>query len=116
MLQSASGRGRGDNGRIESLFSLKAKLTRGVVFPTVALRAKLRQSIRYYTTRVGCIPRLATGARLPSRCSSKKSRRPRKWCKIAGALLIRLRLLRKLLFGSPGAQLGIRLLPSRHFS
>ena len=49
-LQSASVRGPGDNPHIESFFhSLKAELTRGVVFPTEpALRAALGRYIRYY--------------------------------------------------------------------
>jgi transposase InsO family protein len=49
-LQSASVRGPGDNSHIESFFhSLKAELTRGVVFPTEpALRSALRRYIRYY--------------------------------------------------------------------
>lgn len=49
-LQSASVRGPGDNSHMESFFhSLKAELTRGVVFPTEqGLRAALRRYIRYY--------------------------------------------------------------------
>lgn len=49
-LQSASVRGPGDNSHMESFFhSLKAELTRGVVFPTdQALRHALRSYIRYY--------------------------------------------------------------------
>ena len=49
-LQSASARGPGDNSHIESFFhSLKAELTRGVVFPTEdALRRALRRYIGYY--------------------------------------------------------------------
>jgi putative transposase len=49
-LQSASARGPGDNSHIESFFhSLKAELTRGVVFLTdEALRRALRRYIRYY--------------------------------------------------------------------
>jgi putative transposase len=51
-LQSASVRGPGDNSHMESFFhSLKAELTRGVVFPTdQALRRALRRYIRYYNT------------------------------------------------------------------
>jgi len=51
-LQSASVRGPGDNSHMESFFhSLKAELTRGVVFPTdAALRTALRRYIRYYNT------------------------------------------------------------------
>jgi transposase InsO family protein len=43
-------RGPGDNAQIESFFhSLKAELTRGVVFSTEhALRCALRRYIRYY--------------------------------------------------------------------
>ncbi len=50
LLQSASVRGPGDNSHMESFFhSLKAELTRGVVFPTdQALRRALRSYIRYY--------------------------------------------------------------------
>jgi putative transposase len=50
LLQSASARGPGDNSHMESFFhSLKAELTRGVVFPTDdALRRALRCYIRYY--------------------------------------------------------------------
>jgi putative transposase len=49
-LQSASGRGPGDNPHMESFFhSLKAELTRGVMFLTDdALRRALRRYIRYY--------------------------------------------------------------------
>ena len=49
-LQSASVRGPGDNSHMESFFhSLKAELTRGVVFPTEhALRGALRRYMRYY--------------------------------------------------------------------
>jgi putative transposase len=49
-LQSASARGPGDNSHIESFFhSLKAELTRGVVFHTdEALRHALMSYIRYY--------------------------------------------------------------------
>jgi transposase InsO family protein len=49
-LQSASVRGPGDNAHMESFFhSLKAELTRGVVFPTEqALRRALHPYIRYY--------------------------------------------------------------------
>jgi transposase InsO family protein len=49
-LQSASARGPGDNSHMESFFhSLKAELTRGVVFPTEdTLRRALRRYIRYY--------------------------------------------------------------------
>jgi putative transposase len=51
-LQSASVRGPGDNPHMESFFhSLKAELTRGVIFPTDhALRSALRRYIRYYNT------------------------------------------------------------------
>lgn len=53
LLQSASVRGPGDNAHAESFFhSLKAELTRGVVFLTDhALHSALRQYIRYYNTR-----------------------------------------------------------------
>jgi len=52
VLQSASVRGPGDNAQMESFFhSLKAELTRGVVFSTDrALRGALRGYIRYYNT------------------------------------------------------------------
>ncbi len=52
MQQSANVRGPGDNAYAESFFhSLKAELTRGVVFPTErALRTQLTQYIRYYNT------------------------------------------------------------------
>ena len=52
VLQSASVRGPGDNAHMESFFhSLKAELTRGVVFSTDrALRNALRRYIRYYNT------------------------------------------------------------------
>ena len=51
-LQSASVRGPGDNAFMESFFhSLKAELTRGVVFPTDrVLRAALRRYMGYYNT------------------------------------------------------------------
>jgi putative transposase len=51
-LQSASVRGPGDNAHMESFFhSLKAELTRGIVFPTdAALRTALRRYLRYYNT------------------------------------------------------------------
>jgi putative transposase len=51
--QSASVRGPSDNARAESFFhSLKAELTRGVVFPTErALGRALAQYIRYYNER-----------------------------------------------------------------
>ncbi len=50
MRQSASVRGPGDNAHAESFWhSLKAELTRGVVFLTDdALRTALRHYIRYY--------------------------------------------------------------------
>ena len=50
VLQSASVRGPGDNSHVESFFhSLKAELTRGVVFPTEqALRSALHRYMRYY--------------------------------------------------------------------
>ena len=50
LLQSANVRGPGDNSHIESFFhSLKAELTRGVVFPTEqALRSSLHRYMRYY--------------------------------------------------------------------
>ena len=53
LRQSASVRGPSDNARAESFFhSLKAELTRGVVFSTeVALRRALTQYIRYYNER-----------------------------------------------------------------
>jgi putative transposase len=49
-LQSASGRGPGDNAHMESFFhSLKAELTRGVTFSTEhLLRSALQRYIRYY--------------------------------------------------------------------
>jgi transposase InsO family protein len=49
-LQSASARGPRDNSHMESFFhSLKAELTRGVVFSTdAALRAALRAYLQYY--------------------------------------------------------------------
>ena len=52
MQQSANVRGPGDNAYAESFFhSLKAELTRGVVFPTErTLRTQLAQYIRYYNT------------------------------------------------------------------
>jgi transposase InsO family protein len=51
-LQSASVRGPGDNAHAESFFhSLKAELTRGVLFLTDrALRQQLHRYIRYYNT------------------------------------------------------------------
>jgi transposase InsO family protein len=53
LQQSTSIRGPSDNARAESLFhSLKAELTRGVVFPTErALRRALMHYIHYYNTR-----------------------------------------------------------------
>jgi transposase InsO family protein len=53
LRQSASVRGPSDNARAESFFhSLKAELTRGVVFPTEAiLRRALTHYIRYYNER-----------------------------------------------------------------
>jgi transposase InsO family protein len=53
VLQSANVRGPGDNAHAESFFhSLKAELTRGVVFLTDrALRTALDAYIRYYNTR-----------------------------------------------------------------
>lgn len=50
ILQSASVRGPRDNAHMESFFhSLKAELTRGVVFPTEhALRRALHRYVRYY--------------------------------------------------------------------
>ncbi len=50
MRQSANVRGLGDNAHAESFWhSLKAELTRGVVFLTDhALRIALRRYIRYY--------------------------------------------------------------------
>jgi transposase InsO family protein len=50
LLQSASVRGPGDNAHAESFFhSLKAELTRGVVYATArALRRELRRYIHYY--------------------------------------------------------------------
>jgi len=52
LLQSASVRGPGDNAHAESFFhSLKAELTRGVVFSTErALRHELEAYMRYYNT------------------------------------------------------------------
>jgi putative transposase len=52
LVQSASVRGPGDNAHAESFFhSLKAELTRGVLFPTEqALRRQLQRYIRYYNT------------------------------------------------------------------
>jgi putative transposase len=52
MLQSASARGPGDNSHMESFFhSLKAELTRGVVFASDhALRRALLGYFRYYNT------------------------------------------------------------------
>ena len=52
LQQSASVRGPSDNARAESFFhSLKAELTRGVIFPTeIALRRALAAYIRYYNT------------------------------------------------------------------
>ena len=51
-MQSASVRGPGDNAHMESFFhSLKAELTRGVVFTEDRqLRAALHQYLRYYNT------------------------------------------------------------------
>jgi transposase InsO family protein len=51
-VQSASVRGPGDNAHMESFFhSLKAELTRGVVFPTESqLRHALHQYLHYYNT------------------------------------------------------------------
>jgi transposase InsO family protein len=53
LKQSASVRGPSDNARAESFFhSLKAELTRGVVFATeTALRRALTQYLRYYNAR-----------------------------------------------------------------
>lgn len=53
VTQSASVRGPSDNARAESFFhSLKAELTRGVIFPTeVALRRALTSYLRYYNER-----------------------------------------------------------------
>lgn len=53
LQQSASVRGPSDNARAESFFhSLKAELTRGVVFPSEpVLRRALTQYIQYYNTR-----------------------------------------------------------------
>ena len=53
VLQSANVRGPGDNAYAESFFhSLKAELTRGVVFRTPpALRTALDTYIRYYNTQ-----------------------------------------------------------------
>ena len=50
LVQSASVRGPGDNAHAESFFhSLKAELTRGVLFATErALRTQLDHYIRYY--------------------------------------------------------------------
>jgi putative transposase len=52
-LQSASVRGPSDNSHMESFFhSLKAELTRGVVFPSEpVLRLALRGYIQYYNTK-----------------------------------------------------------------
>ncbi len=52
MLQSANVRGPGDNAHAESFFhSLKAELTRGVIFLTErALRRQLERYMRYYNT------------------------------------------------------------------
>jgi len=52
LLQSATVRGPSDNPHMESFFhSLKAELTRGVVFPTDrVLRAALRRYLTYYNT------------------------------------------------------------------
>jgi transposase InsO family protein len=52
MLQSANVRGPGDNAHMESFFhSLKAELTRGVVFATEqSLRPALHHYRRYYNT------------------------------------------------------------------
>ena len=52
LRQSASVRGPGDNAHAESFFhSLKAELTRGVIFLTErALRTQLTRYIRYYNT------------------------------------------------------------------
>jgi transposase InsO family protein len=52
LLQSASVRGPGDNAHAESFFhSLKAELTRGIVYSTTdRLRAALTRYIRYYNT------------------------------------------------------------------
>ena len=51
-VQSASVRGPGDNAHMESFFhSLKAELTRGVVFTDEReLRRALRQYLHYYNT------------------------------------------------------------------
>lgn len=53
IAQSASARGPCDNARAESFFhSLKAELTRGVVFPTeLTLRRALSSYLRYYNER-----------------------------------------------------------------
>ncbi len=63
MQQSANVRGPGDNAYAESFFhSLKAELTRGVVFSTErTLRTQLTQYIRYYNTI-----RLHSGLAYPS--------------------------------------------------
>jgi putative transposase len=52
-LQSASVRGPGDNAHVESFFhSLKAELTRGVIFASeLTRRASLQRYIRYYNSR-----------------------------------------------------------------
>ncbi len=52
LRQSANVRGPGDNAHAESFFhSLKAELTRGVIFLTErALRTQLTRYIRYYNT------------------------------------------------------------------
>jgi transposase len=52
MLQSANVSGPDDNAHAESFFhTLKAELTRGVIFPTAhALRTPLQRYIRYYNT------------------------------------------------------------------
>ncbi len=53
LLQSASVRGPGDNPHAESFFhTLKAELTRGVLFPTNrVLRRALAEYMRYYNTK-----------------------------------------------------------------
>ena len=52
MLQSANISGPGDNAHAESFFhTLKAELTRGVIYPTErVLRMELQRYIRYYNT------------------------------------------------------------------
>lgn len=52
LLQSASVRGPGDNAHAESFFhSLKAELTRGVVFSSEQrLRRELERYMRYYNS------------------------------------------------------------------